>query len=183
MKTRVCALLAAGLVASAPATVSAQEGGWYLGVGAGQVTVEESTFDLEGTDTAYKAFVGYQFNRHFGLEGGYFDGGAPGDSIGTIYAETDVSAFHLSATALVPIGEHFALLARAGALYWDSDATVVDFGFPGFAVTSSETGTDFLWGAGAQVSIGPVVIRAEYEQSDIDTFDYSLVSGSVIYRF
>ena len=83
----LAALTLAGALGSTGA--QAQEHPWYLGVGAGQskATFEQSRIasSLAGVgatmtsmtesnrSTNYKLFGGYQMNRFWGLEAGYFD--------------------------------------------------------------------------------------------------------------
>src|SRR5687768_10080042 len=66
--------LSAVLFGAAAFGAQAQENnGFYAGTGAGQSYVDEANYDDE--DTAFSVFGGYQFNRYFGLEGGYVDFG------------------------------------------------------------------------------------------------------------
>src|SRR6185369_15735790 len=76
--------------AAIPGNASAVESYWYLGTGVGQsritatpTEIEEgfliddafvaSNTTLDKTDTGWKAYLGYRFNRFFALEGGYVD--------------------------------------------------------------------------------------------------------------
>lgn len=153
-----------------------ERSGAYLGAGAGQVTAEESDFGLKGTDTAFKVFGGYQVNEYVGFELAYIDGGSPSDAVGIYYAQADVTALQASILPSVPLSENFSLYGRLGLLKWDVD---VSSSFGGY----SDDGNDFSWGAGMKLAAGRFVIRAEYEQSDIDTFDYQLISGSISFLF
>ena len=79
----VCAAIAS------PHATAAEDSGWYLGINAGQAraTIDDERIasSLQGggfTTTSirddndhfgYKAFAGYDFNRFFAMEGGYFD--------------------------------------------------------------------------------------------------------------
>lgn len=175
----VAVTVLAAACASLPAFAE-EKSGWYLGAGAGQVTAEEPDFGLKGTDTAFKVFGGYQVNNYVGFELAYIDGGTPNDAIGVLYAEADIQAVQASILPSVPLSENFSLYGRLGLLKWDADVYLqAGNSFGGY----SNDGNDFSWGAGMKLAAGRFVIRAEYEQSDIDTFDYQLISGSISFLF
>ena len=67
---------------------------------------------------------------------------------------------------------------KAGALLWDAEASVQGLG------SVKTDGSDFAFGAGAQLAFGALAIRAEYEQfmiKDID--DLNLVSLGLTWQF
>lgn len=82
----------------------ADDSGWYSGINIGQSRAKiddaQITARLLGTgltttsitnddpDTGYKLFGGYQFNKNFALEGGYFDLGKFGFTATTVLAGT-----------------------------------------------------------------------------------------------
>lgn len=123
------------LVTSAFAQVQ-DPGFWYggLSVGKARHKVDESSvaasalggaavtgISSDERDTAYKLFGGYQFNRNFALEGGYFDLGdtsfsatAPG---GPLTQSSGVKGFNVDLVGTLPITERFSLLGRVGAAY------------------------------------------------------------------
>lgn len=73
-------------------------------------------------DIGGKVFGGYQFNRNFALEGGYFDLGKfkfSADTIppGTLSGNMKVTGVNLDLVATLPITEKFAALGRIGANY------------------------------------------------------------------
>ena len=89
-------LALAGL--ASPAAL-AQDSGWYAGGGIGRAvtTIDDERIRAglasqgltttgmtqDDSDTAYRLFGGYQFNRHFGLEAGWFDLGRFGFTAST----------------------------------------------------------------------------------------------------
>ncbi|HEU5282508.1 MAG TPA: outer membrane beta-barrel protein, partial [Burkholderiales bacterium] len=77
-------LIVAGLLLTAgPAPAFAQdEAGFYVGGGIGQSELKDAcdgdgltVTDCDDTDTAWKLFAGYWFNKYFAVEGGYIDFG------------------------------------------------------------------------------------------------------------
>lgn len=156
----------------------------------------------DGLDaTAYRVFLGYQFNRYVGLEVGYNDFGSvdiglssnateSGTSFaGNGQAEAEAKGFTFSALLSVPLGERFSVFGRAGVLAWDASASGVATG----VITESDgsvqnlneafafddSGADGLYGAGATLDITDnVSLRAEwthYELVDIDYFGADLL--------
>ena len=178
--------LAVALVMSAvllaPAESKAEA---YLGGSVGQAGVE---LDVQGIqplafdeeDFAWKAFLGYQWNLtaiSLGVEGGYVDLGAPsGDILGSI-VEVDAdgfSAFGKLGFNLGPLG----VFAKYGLISWDASLSVdgLDAG--------SDDGSDPAYGIGADIGLGPVDIRAEYEIFDIeDTDDITMISVGIVFKF
>src|SRR5580700_519700 len=93
-------LAAAILAVLASSSAMADDSGWYIGANAGQsraniddTRIRRNLLD-EGFDTTalkddnhhfgYKAFGGYQFNKYFALESGYFDLGRFGYTANTV---------------------------------------------------------------------------------------------------
>jgi OOP family OmpA-OmpF porin len=139
MQSKLCsALIYAAVAAVATPAIAAEPAGtWYLGVGVGEsrAKIEDSTVGaaLAGTGATatatskdqhglgYKAYAGYQFNRYFGLEGGYFNLGkfsfnsttAPA---GTLHGDLKNNAgYNLDAVGTVPVvPDKFSLYGRLG---------------------------------------------------------------------
>lgn len=158
-------------------TVHANEiSGFHLGVGAGQIKITDSEFGYSATDTGLKGFVGYRFNRSVALEAAYIDGGEP-DGI----AVSGATAAFLGS---LPIGGNAALYAKAGALHWQAEGVyAIRIGNILRYFPYSETGTDFMWGAGLQANAGRFGFRAEYERSEVNAVKYELISGSLFFMF
>ncbi len=71
-------------------------------------------------DTAYKAFLGYQFNPYFALEGGYFNLGKFGFTstttpAGTLAGKLKVDGINLDLVGTMPLSEQWAIIGRVGA--------------------------------------------------------------------
>jgi OOP family OmpA-OmpF porin len=72
--------------------------------------------------TAYTAFGGYQFNRYFGLETGYFNLGKSSFSTTTVPAGTldgtlKVEGLNFDVVGTMPVTDTFAFTGRVGATY------------------------------------------------------------------
>ena len=116
----------------------AEDSGWYIGAnigpsishldaagittrvgGAGLAT---SAITRDERDIGYKLFGGYQINRNFALEGGYFDLGQFGFTstttpAGTLTGNLEVRGMNLDVVGMLPITEQFSAFGRAGVTY------------------------------------------------------------------
>ena len=194
---------------STAAAAGGDGSGIYIGVGAGasRATIDDGSINQSlqslgfsnasttksENSTAYKAFVGYSFNRYIAVEGGYFDlGKFKFDSTvqppGTLHGEIKASGFNLDAVLSYPFTEAFSVFARAGVQNAKSTA---NFSGTGSVVVvqpeSSETKTDWKAGLGLgyEFSMG-IGVRGEWERyrisdgtntgdkSDVDVFGLSL---------
>lgn len=100
----------------------AQAEGAYVGFNAGRSNQKVNLYN-EGTykdsATAYKLYGGYEFNRYFGVEGGYVNMGKTKfpfiSSIGTPgISDVKTNAFYVAATGIVPINEQFSVFGKLG---------------------------------------------------------------------
>ena len=86
------------------------ERGWYVGVEGGQGSLEDSSDETLGG-----VFAGFQFNRHFALEGGYQNLDTVEDPGGDeAPGEADVEGWKLLAVGKVPLAPRFSLVGKAG---------------------------------------------------------------------
>jgi OOP family OmpA-OmpF porin len=129
---------------SAASTVFAADdsGAYILGaVGVSRVSIDKAAFDdtlnsvpvtgLSSTtderDTGYKLQLGYKLNQNFAIEGGYVDLGefAYNASFtgGTAKATVKASGWNLVAMGILPLGDTYSLLGRAGMIHAKLDAT------------------------------------------------------------
>jgi OOP family OmpA-OmpF porin len=144
-------------------------GGLYLGAGLGQSTVKDNTSggNIDASDTAYKAFVGYRFNLipiiDLAVEGGYTDFGKPSQS----NVQFKLHGYDAAGLLIFPLGP-IDLYGKVGMLSWTASGSGA----------SSTSGTDPFYGVGAGFNIWKIGIRAEYERykiKDVDRVDmYSL---------
>jgi hypothetical protein len=170
----LCAAAAVVLAAS-PA---AAKNGLYVGGSFGYTTLtvndldlDLDRFDYKGDDTSYKVIVGYRFMGFLAVEGSYVSFGNLSDSFNNdgepITIETDLTGFDAFAVGMLPLGIA-DIFAKIGVASWDADirAAVGDIVNPG-----SESGTDMVYGLGAQVRFKGLAVRGEVEYFDIADAD------------
>lgn len=159
----------------------------YAGFGLGFSSLENSSgdvsdfieagtrdFDVKDSRNTLQGFVGYRINPILAVEANYSDLGKirlRGNNV----ASTDIKtkAYGASVLGHIPIGQVVSIYGRLGLNYWDSDVR----GNLGDSSTSlrSQSGTDPLYGIGAQVNLASLLLRAEYERLHMDS-DYKLDS-------
>ena len=122
-------------------------------------------------DTAYKLFGGYQFNRFYALEGGFFYLGKPHFSAdttpaGTLNGQVKMQGWNMDVVGLLPMTDKLSALARLGLIY---TTTTDRFTGTGAAVPAEtnprRTQTSYKGGLGLQYEVSPsFLIRAEIER-------------------
>jgi OmpA-OmpF porin, OOP family len=204
-------LAVAALAGTFSPAASADDSGWYLGFNAGQsrAKIDDSRIAddllIDGFTTtsigdenfhfAWKTFGGYQFNRYFALETGYFDLGQfsfRADTLpaGQLYGNIKIQGANLDAVASLPIGDKFSLFARGGAIYEDSRDTFYGYG----AVTASDPSprrwaANYKYGFGAEYDFTRAFgMRLEGERYRVDDAvgnkgDIDLFSLGVVIKF
>jgi OOP family OmpA-OmpF porin len=179
------ALAALGALLAAPA--HAQDSYYYLGFGLGQaqariddgriaqglagsgVTVNNISHDER--DQAYKLFGGYQINRNWGVELGYFhigdfSFGTTTTPPGTLNGKFGVEGVNAGVVGTLPFTDRFSGLARIGVQYARTHATLSTSGAVTVANTSpSDKDTNVKIGLGLQYAFSPsFMARAEVER-------------------
>jgi OOP family OmpA-OmpF porin len=132
----------------------------------------------EQQDTAYKIFGGYQFNRNFALEGGYFNLGkftySSASGANTMQGTYEVEGLNLDLVGTVPMTERFSFFGRIGAAYAHTHDS---FNGTGLLVppanNPSKYDTNLKVGVGLQYDISPSMqLRGEAERYRInDAYD------------
>lgn len=145
MKTKT-ALAVAALALSSSLAFAQQ--GWqqgYIGLSAGR---SDTNVSGDNKDNAFKAYVGYDFNKTWGIEGGYADLGSPQYTAG----RGDETAWFLAGKGTLPINNQFGLFAKLGATRNK------------LSLNGDNSRTDLLAGVGAEYSFNKRVgLRLEYE--------------------
>jgi OOP family OmpA-OmpF porin len=203
-----------GLMALAAATTSvvkADDAGWYLGGNIGQSTADidndritenlldsgfsEIMIDNDDRDTGYKLFGGYQFNRNFALEGGYFDLGefsysATTMPAGTLDGQMELRGFNLDLVGFIPFSEKFSAFGRVGVNYAEAKDRFSGTGAVNvLSPRAEERDTNLKLGAGVQYAFtDALAMRVEAERYRINDAvgnkgDIDLVSVGLVYRF
>ena len=205
---------ALGLVALAllASPLACAEGlGWYGGanIGRSSATIDDArisgsllgagftsnTISNDDRHTAYKIYGGYQLNRNFAIEGGYFDLGNFGYTATTVPAGTlngniKLRGLNLDLVGIVPITEKFSVFGRAGVNY--AQARDSFSGTGAVHVTNpnpSQYGTNYKVGLGVQYAFtDALAMRLEAERYRIDDAvgnkgHIDVASVGLIYRF
>src|SRR5262245_45370631 len=105
------ALLGAGLLAGALGAAQAE--GLYIGGNVGQSDYRANiggAINGGSGDTGYKLYGGYDFNRYFAVEGGYFDLGRVSDATG----HANGRGFYVDGVGKFPFAQNWSLLGSAG---------------------------------------------------------------------
>ena len=206
-----CALGVAGLAALSSAGVWAQDAGWYGGanVGRSAATIDDarinssllgsgfgsSTIVDDDRSTGFKVFGGYQINKNFAVEGGYFDLGKFGYTATTVPAGTlngniKLRGLNLDLVGIVPLTEKFSVFGRAGLNY--AQARDSFSGTGAVLVTNPnprKNDTNYKLGLGLQYALSEsLAVRAEAERYRVNDAvgnrgHVDLVSVGLIYRF
>jgi OmpA-OmpF porin, OOP family len=200
-----------GSGAGAGSFTDAARTGWYGGINIGQsvAKIDDSkiTSNLLGGgfattsitddrhDTGYKLFGGYQFNRNFALEGGFFDLGKFGFTANTLPAGTlrgniRLQGVNLDAVGILPFGDKFSAFARVGVAYTEAKDS---FAGTGLVTVNNpnpnKRDTNYKFGMGVQYDFNQSVgMRVEGERYRINDAvgtkgDIDLFSVGLVYRF
>jgi OOP family OmpA-OmpF porin len=205
----LCLLTLAAIVS--PYAVADDTAGWYGGISAGQSRARiddariisgllggglaTTSIADDNRDTGYKLYGGYQFNRNFALEGGYFDLGQFGfmantTPTGTLNGSIKLRGVNLDAVGILPITEKFSAFGRVGLNYAQARDS---FSGTGAVLVlnpnPSKRDTNYKAGLGLQYAITDSLgVRLEAERYRINDAmsnrgDIDLVSVGLVYRF
>ena len=138
--------------------------------------IDEEDFKLDGADFAYKLFGGYKLIPFLSLEGGYRDLGKITDGVGGVVYAAETTGWDVEAMGVLPLGTAHVWV-KAGYIFWGSDAVRG-------SLTESDSGSDFMWGIGGDLSILTIAVRAEWEKFEIEGADHiSMFSAGVTFGF
>jgi OmpA-OmpF porin, OOP family len=202
--------LAALAVIASPFAV-ADGTGWYGGVNIGQSRAKIDDARITGSllgaglattsmtnddsDTGYKLFGGYKFNRNFAVEGGYFDLGRFGFTATTVPAGTlngniRLKGLNLDAVGILPITEKFSAFGRVGVNYAEARDSFSGNGAVNVLNPNpSKRAANLKFGGGLQYDFTEALaMRLEAERYRIDDAvgnkgDIDLISVGLVYRF
>ena len=195
------ALVLSGLVATSQASA---QGGIYIGGSAGNSDISDdvaipnliTSGTVDGKDSAFKLYVGYQFNDNFGMDVAYVDLGAArysGSYFGTRVTggSAEVWGLNFSAVGTLPVGAGFAVFGKLGLFAWEATAKDTTAGFP---FSATENGGDFSAGVGFSYNFTRnLSARVEWERfglggggaydSNVDLGHADFLSFGMAYRF
>jgi predicted membrane protein len=122
--------------------------------------------NIDENSTGWKIFGGFRSESFFGLEGGYRDlGEIESKNSGNTF-KTSTDGWDVEAIGLVRLSV-IRIFGKAGAFFWNTDRTYI-------TTTTEEdkkSGTSFMWGLGAGVTLGPIGVRLEWESMEVDSMD------------
>ena len=189
----------------------AQDAGWYGGanIGRTQASIDDgrisndlldsglTTTSIEDNDRdrGYKLFGGYQYNKNFAVEAGYFDLGRFGFAAntaptGTLSGDIKVRGLNLDAVGILPITEKFSAFGRIGVAYAHTDGSFAGTGAVNVLDPNpSARDTNLKVGLGVQYAMTEALsLRAEIERYRINDAvgnkgDIDMASIGLVYRF
>lgn len=188
---RVLSLVGCAVMSSQLAV--AADKGWYAGVSAGRSKAKidngkinkvlrsagfatATTTARDERDTGYKLYGGYQINKNFALEGGYFDLGRFGFTStttgpgGTLSGHIKIKGVNLDAVGTLPITGKFSALGRLGVQYAETKDSISGTG--GVLVLKpdpSKRETNYKLGWGVQYDLTQSIgLRGEMERYRIN---------------
>jgi OOP family OmpA-OmpF porin len=154
------------LAAAAAGPAAAQHSGLYVGAQAGVVQYQQTCDNLvvvcDDKDGGARVFLGYQFNKHWALEGAWANLGSAklagtGNSGAPLQGELAVEGFDLLAVGTLPLTTRLSLLGKVGAYRMRADFVETTSG-----ADSGETSAGFAYGLGLGYDLGKLGIRAEF---------------------
>lgn len=205
--TKTLGLAALAIIASPAA---AEDSGWYTGISAGSAwgdfdedavarglvgagfTTTSVTADKR--DFGYKVFLGYQFNKYFALEGGYFEPGefdfsATTVPAGTLNGNLELRGFNLDPVLILPFTERFSALARIGVHNVQAKSQFTASGAATAPAARRQRSTNHKYGVGFEYDLTEIFsLRGEAERYRVedsieDEGHVALFSIGVVYRF
>lgn len=184
--------------------------GIYMGFGIGQAKANDwaqysadfvnASFgaplpiSADNRSLGFKVFGGYQFNKYFGVEGGFVDFNdvkasstvsGPGRSV---YTTAENDAWTLAAVGTLPVTKRASVFAKLGASSWSSNLRSVTTQTGAIPYTASATkgsdGYDVFYGLGASYALlDSIDVRAEIERFKFDKLDIDLVTAGMALKF
>lgn len=193
-------------------TAFSQDSAYYYGglsIGQSQAKIDEqgitaslrsaglttTSMSKDESDTAYKLFGGYQFNRNFAIEAGYFDLGAFGYTAntapaGTLNGRIKIQGLNLDLVGTLPVSERLSIIGRIGAQGARSRDTFSASGAVGVVdANPRKTEVNYKLGLGLQYEFSDsFFVRAEAERYRINDAvgnhgDIHLYTVSLVFPF
>jgi hypothetical protein len=156
---------------------------WRVGGGAAFGDFEDDDGIIDDSQVGFALFSQYQFNKWFGVEGGYLNTGDFEGDIGTGASrqkvELSYKGFNIAAVGYAPLGgDDISLFGKIGFFDFDTDLSQ-DGG-----ITDSGHQDGAMAGAGAVINIAENFgIRAEAQIFDVDDADFWTAIIGIEYQF
>jgi OOP family OmpA-OmpF porin len=170
---------------SMKSSMTGPDSGWFVGGSVGQSKLNFSCptgNSCDDTDTAFRVFGGYNFNKYFGAELGYADFGKATFSTAGLSGEAKAAAWDVMAVGTLPIGDKFGVYGKLGWYRADTKST-------GIVGASSDTNSDFTMAVGGQFNFNKNLgMRAEWQQynkvgNENRHGDVDVISVGVVWAF
>jgi OmpA-OmpF porin, OOP family len=190
--------LAQGTMDSMTKAMTGPDSGWLVGgsIGQSKFKADCAGASCDDTDTAFRVFGGYMFNKNFGAELGYADLGklTATASVSGASASADLksTAWDLVAVGVLPFAEKFNAYGKIGMYMADTklNGTASAFGLTGSA-SSSKSNSDLTYTIGAgydfNKNLGLRVEWQKYSKVGSDDVggknDIDVYGVGVVYRF
>jgi long-chain fatty acid transport protein len=158
--------------------------GWYAGFNFGQSRYQDVSATSANTRVeGWKVYTGYEFNKYFGLEGGYANLNDMTAFTGTTKTDVVSTAWMLGAVGSLPLTEKLSITGKLGAAYV---LTVTDTKV-GTALTTRSGDDDYHpnYGVGVNYALleNFVNLRAEWERFDMDDHNIDLMTAGFSVEF
>lgn len=165
-------------------TTNTSAQGIYLGAGIGNTFFSSEVDDaldqareIDENSTAWKIFAGYHMTDFLNIEGGYRSFGSIESSISDSKFESKTTGWDVEALGRIQLIKIIDVFGKAGVMFWSQDVT-----FLGLDV--GDSGTDFFYGLGVGLHLGPIGARLEWESVAISGPDnLSMVSLGATFGF
>jgi OOP family OmpA-OmpF porin len=158
-----------------------------------------SSISDDDSDTAFKLFGGYQYNKNLAVEAGYFNLGqfgytattVPPATAGTLSGNIKLQGLNLDAVGMLPLDERFSVFGRLGLHYAQAKDTFSSTGVVAAPAdpNPSKNALNYKAGLGLQYDFTESLgLRLEAERYRIDDAinnkgDIDMYSLGLIYRF
>lgn len=190
-KALLATLLGAFLTAAASPSGFAQESGAYLGGSVGQSKFKEwcdtggapiTLTACKDTDTAWKLFGGYRFNRYLAVEASYINWGEVTASAVSGGQPVDVAAeqksYGVAGVGSLRLGPSFEVFGKLGFVQTDQQTKRIT---PNPSTVDRDE-TEFHYGLGLKYAFARNwAVRAEWENTE--KLKVEMFSAGVEYRF
>ena len=176
-------LVATALCALTPVTAFGDSGLILAAsVGSAELSEDFDGFDVDASSTAYRLTVGWRFSDYLAVEAGYHNFGdfdQTFDSSGTLIdVSLKADGFTFGGVGSLPLGDRFALFARAGAFFWDGDADINN------VTQATPEDTNLYVGVGARLALTErLSLTADASRYDLDDTSSSVFSAGFDIRF
>ncbi|MEG3767574.1 porin family protein [Alteromonas sp. 14N.309.X.WAT.G.H12] len=131
--------------------------GFYVGGNYGYLKVDGND-DFDDDNDVLQGIVGYRFSRYFAIEGSAIDFGDYGNDL----SSADTDGWTAGVKGILPITNKFAVYAKAGQLWWETDYDVA-------GVSGNYDDESLFIGAGLSYNITEnFLVNAEYTVYDAD---------------